>query len=74
MMKGRTLNYVDRYLMTMRKQSKASKTALNLYGNLGELYLHDVLLNAYWYVGFHDPCRIQLLQFSAELLYPTANF
>ncbi len=75
MMGSGTLTYVDRIQMTMVKLTDANKLALNRYGNLEHLSLPDALFEASRQVEFIDfTCHIQLLQRSAELLHPGANY
>ena len=74
-MGGGTMNYVDRIQMTMVKLTDANKAALYRYGDLERLSLPDALYHAYKSAqNIGGMCRIQLLQRSAELLHPVANW
>ncbi len=65
---------VDQCLMTMVKLNDANKEALNPYGNLGALPLHDALYKAGSGVYHTDEtCHIQLMQRAAELHHPDTN-
>ncbi len=69
------VSYVDRIQMTMVKLTDANKRALDRYGNLQELSLPDALYEVSKFVsGTGGSCYIQLLQRSAELLHPKANY
>ncbi len=75
MMECGTINYVDQYLMTMVKLTDANKAALNRYGDLDNLSVPDALYRAWEHCrGIDESCYIQLLQCSAELHHPEANW
>ncbi len=70
-----TVNHVDRFQMKFVKLTDANKDALNRYGNLDNLSLPNALNEASVHVYFTDKtCCIQLMQHSADLLYPQANY
>ena len=59
----------------MVKLADSNKAVLNHYGNLEKLSLPDALFRACRHSADIDgTCYIQLMQCSAELLHPSANF
>ncbi len=74
-MESSTVNYVDRIQMAMVRLTDANKEALNQYGNLERLSLPDAMYEAgFWVKNTDKTCYIQLMQRSAELLNPAANY
>ncbi len=66
---------VDQYLITMVKLTDENKAALNEHSYLNAYPLPEALYNAsYSGDSISETCSIQLLQRSAELLHPEANY
>ena len=75
MMEKGTVNYVERIQITVVKLTDENKAALNRFGYLGRFSLADALFEASELVFYTDRmCSFQLLQRSAELLHPDANW
>ncbi len=69
-----TVNYFNRIRMVLVKLTEENKAALNRHENLGKLCLADALYEASSSRHTEEACKLQLLQHSAELLHPDANY